>query len=237
MTAWDDYFRAVSAMLAQHPEQRTGQAYYNTLATLHPELANQVHGTDADPFDVTDRLPAFLAVVRPALDAMSTSEPTDPQAAADAQYGSPRNPYLGDPALDPPFTVRRHPDDDPRDRHARRAIRLATSEAWALVTGAPPVFLGYPVVLPEEVASWPVEHFSRYAPVFRLASADTAREKGLHERVEVTSVGPVTVTPPTGRAALDDSDIEVVGKLAWGAPLDGSDTEGDTPFRDPRPEG
>jgi hypothetical protein len=64
VTAFDRYFEAARATLREHPEQRPGQAAYNTLAVLHPDLAEQVHGTERDPFYIDKRLPAFFLFCR-----------------------------------------------------------------------------------------------------------------------------------------------------------------------------
>lgn len=48
---------------AAHPEQRTGQAYFNRLYELEPELANEIRATGLDPFYRDDILPDFLTKV------------------------------------------------------------------------------------------------------------------------------------------------------------------------------
>lgn len=85
-------------------------------------------------------------------------------------------PKLGDPALDPPMTVRVHPDDDPRSPDARRVIRTARplpQDAWAMVTGVGP-FVWH---RHHEVADWSVQHPVVYGTVFRHAAAADAREQ------------------------------------------------------------
>lgn len=95
-------------------------------------------------------------------------------------YDKPAAAPLGDPAADRPMTVRVHPDDDPRDPKARRAIRVAGVHPWpwVQVTG---------VAWEEdcedgmwwtddEVATWPVTHPIQYCTAFRHAAASAARE-------------------------------------------------------------
>jgi hypothetical protein len=41
--------------------ERRGQAYFNTLATINPELADQIAAGGDDPFYDDARLPHFLA--------------------------------------------------------------------------------------------------------------------------------------------------------------------------------
>lgn len=74
-------------------------------------------------------------------------------------------PDLGDPALDPPLSIRVHPDDDPRDPQARRVVRGGAG-AWVQVTGelATVAMLGW--VTTDEVASWPRQHWLVAATVF-----------------------------------------------------------------------
>ena len=65
MTAFDRYFDTARATLrAKAGQLRAGQVAYNTLADLHPDLAEQVHGTDRDPFYIDARLPAFFLFLR-----------------------------------------------------------------------------------------------------------------------------------------------------------------------------
>ncbi len=46
-----------------HPEQRTGQAYFNALHEHRPEIAQALCATLDDPFYRTDKLGRFLARV------------------------------------------------------------------------------------------------------------------------------------------------------------------------------
>lgn len=79
---------------------------------------------------------------------------------------------LGDPALDPPMTVRVHRGEDRTVRYspdARRAVRTTSdTEPWVLVTGSGGVggWLSH-----GDVQDWPVAHwlvcetaFARHAP-------------------------------------------------------------------------
>jgi hypothetical protein len=87
---------------------------------------------------------------------------------------------LGDPALDPPMTVRVHPDDDPFDPAARRVIKTddPDPEPWQLVTGyahgfAHPLDTWY---ADAHVVRWPVTHPIQYTTAHRHAAADDARQ-------------------------------------------------------------
>ena len=43
---------------AEHPEQRPGQATFNVLAAVRPDLSEQIRATELDPFYLADRLDA-----------------------------------------------------------------------------------------------------------------------------------------------------------------------------------
>lgn len=49
-TSFEDYLVQVVDYRMEHPELRPGQAAYNVLGRLRPELANQVRTMDLDPF-------------------------------------------------------------------------------------------------------------------------------------------------------------------------------------------
>lgn len=53
LTAVDEAHRA-------NPEWRYGQAAFNVLERLEPELAEEVRGTVLDPFHQTGRVPEFM---------------------------------------------------------------------------------------------------------------------------------------------------------------------------------
>lgn len=40
--------------------ERYGQAYFNALHTLAPEIANEIRGTEADPFYLNENIEAFF---------------------------------------------------------------------------------------------------------------------------------------------------------------------------------
>jgi hypothetical protein len=48
------FFDAVETNTAEHSEWRYGQTLFNTLYQLHPDVANSVRATDADPFHAQD---------------------------------------------------------------------------------------------------------------------------------------------------------------------------------------
>lgn len=51
----DDFYAKARAVLVQQPQWRYGQALFNTLSAVRPELAEQVRGTHVDPFYATKR--------------------------------------------------------------------------------------------------------------------------------------------------------------------------------------
>jgi len=61
---FDDYIWIADGALEHNPEWRRGQAYFNTLAAFHPEVAEQFRGSLTDPFHNDSKLPAFLDAVR-----------------------------------------------------------------------------------------------------------------------------------------------------------------------------
>jgi hypothetical protein len=48
---------------------RMGQAYFNALFMLRPNIAKEISGTDYDPFYQDDKLPVFLTKVEELLTA------------------------------------------------------------------------------------------------------------------------------------------------------------------------
>lgn len=64
MTAYIGFLAELVAYQCKHPEQRTGQAHFNVLHRLHPELADEIRGDRMlDPFHVDERIPAFREFV------------------------------------------------------------------------------------------------------------------------------------------------------------------------------
>ncbi|RSN38537.1 hypothetical protein DMC64_41455 [Amycolatopsis sp. WAC 04197] len=60
MTEFERYLRRATQYHDDHPDQREGQAAFNQLKRERPDLAAEIRGTDLDPFDDSERLPAFL---------------------------------------------------------------------------------------------------------------------------------------------------------------------------------
>jgi hypothetical protein len=59
-----DFMRRWSERLSDpERDEREGQAAFNTLHELDPELANTVRGSKVDPFYKDDRLPEFFREV------------------------------------------------------------------------------------------------------------------------------------------------------------------------------
>ena len=45
-----EYFDRVAEECSKHPYYRVGQAMFNVLLDMEPELAEEIRGSDADPF-------------------------------------------------------------------------------------------------------------------------------------------------------------------------------------------
>ncbi len=56
----DDYLEAVATARAAHPEWREGQAFFNTLQVMRPDLGQSVVGSAIDPFHLDGNLRPFL---------------------------------------------------------------------------------------------------------------------------------------------------------------------------------
>lgn len=59
----------------QHPDWREGQLHFNALRRVAPDVAGHVTATDADPFYLDARLPAFWAAL---------AEQDSPEPSADS---------------------------------------------------------------------------------------------------------------------------------------------------------
>lgn len=57
------YLTYVQRYQAMHPEQRRGQAHFNVLYIGHPSIANEIRGTEVDPFYDDSRIVDFLESV------------------------------------------------------------------------------------------------------------------------------------------------------------------------------
>lgn len=62
-TDFSEYAAAVRAAVKVHPEWRRGQAYFNTLVEVRPDIAEKVRGTVVDCFYQDRLIPGFLNVV------------------------------------------------------------------------------------------------------------------------------------------------------------------------------
>lgn len=60
---YSEYLEHADLYYHSEPLQRIGQAYYNALSELHPELAGEINSTDLDPFFNDGRLDEFLKAV------------------------------------------------------------------------------------------------------------------------------------------------------------------------------
>jgi hypothetical protein len=50
-------------------DNRIGQAYFNALYKIRPDIANAISATENDPYYVNDRLPLFFTAIAKHLDA------------------------------------------------------------------------------------------------------------------------------------------------------------------------
>lgn len=71
----ETFFMEASKAQRLHPTWRAGQTYFNVLADLRPDLADQVRGTDLDPFYDT-RIAAFMEWLIPTLDKENSCQPS-----------------------------------------------------------------------------------------------------------------------------------------------------------------
>lgn len=67
MTEYLRYLKTVNELLDQHDSWRAGQASFNVLSDFHKSLADQVRGTELDPFYDDSRLPVFYQWVYEAM--------------------------------------------------------------------------------------------------------------------------------------------------------------------------
>ena len=62
----EEFKRGAQRYRDAHPAQRSGQAWFNYLHQVRPELADLVRGGDSDPFHDDRRLGYFLRFVETA---------------------------------------------------------------------------------------------------------------------------------------------------------------------------
>lgn len=67
-----EYLEYAEEYYRSEPTQRIGQAYANALSDLYPDMANELIGTDLDPFHNDSRLHEFLEAVEEQLDGRTT---------------------------------------------------------------------------------------------------------------------------------------------------------------------
>jgi len=56
----NEYFIAANTRFLIFKEERLGQAYFNTLDFFYRELANEIRGTDLDPFYDSSKMIVFM---------------------------------------------------------------------------------------------------------------------------------------------------------------------------------
>ncbi len=59
MWTMQDFYRLVQVLQYENPDWRKGQAMFNALDRLDPELANMIRSTPEDPFYRDERIPTF----------------------------------------------------------------------------------------------------------------------------------------------------------------------------------
>lgn len=60
---FSDYLHRAMMVRFKNPEWRVGQTYFNTLYEMRQHLADEIRGTNLDPFYADEQLPFFLAYV------------------------------------------------------------------------------------------------------------------------------------------------------------------------------
>lgn len=60
---YEDFVTVAEYEYRKYPHYRRGQAYFNTLYDMKPELANSIRGGHYDPFYRDEVLPTFLGQV------------------------------------------------------------------------------------------------------------------------------------------------------------------------------
>lgn len=56
---YENYIDAVQEAYKANPSWRMGQTYFNVLMDAAPDLAEEIRGTDLDPFHRDEVLPSF----------------------------------------------------------------------------------------------------------------------------------------------------------------------------------
>jgi len=62
---WEIFDYVQAGMLARHKTWRAGQALFNALLRVRPDLAEEIRGTDLDPFHDNKRIRDCLEHLRP----------------------------------------------------------------------------------------------------------------------------------------------------------------------------
>lgn len=59
-----EFYAAVTRYHTKHPEERAGQALFNVLYKVRPDLSEKIRGTKQDPFHATNKAhPRYVAGV------------------------------------------------------------------------------------------------------------------------------------------------------------------------------
>lgn len=73
------FLKTAITRTVEHPSWRLGQAYFNTLHDMRPDLADKIRGTWLDPFYSNGAIPHFLGWLIEAI----TGDPPEADPAAE----------------------------------------------------------------------------------------------------------------------------------------------------------
>ena len=60
---WKEFQRKLALYRAAYPRQREGQAFFNVLYDVAPQVADKLRGTENDPFYVSSRVDRAINTV------------------------------------------------------------------------------------------------------------------------------------------------------------------------------
>jgi len=60
----NDVLKLSNEMQKKHKDYRKGQAFFNSLHRLYPDVANKIRGTDKDPFYIDEKVNECIAFVK-----------------------------------------------------------------------------------------------------------------------------------------------------------------------------
>lgn len=59
----EEVFRKSRENIERFPQWRIGQSFFNTLWDMHPDIANEINGTEYDPFYDTGRMTSCIEFI------------------------------------------------------------------------------------------------------------------------------------------------------------------------------